>query len=871
VSWAPSIHGVVGVCEFHRAFRTGFGCYYRTAFGTAFLYLRFVDVTSLPIPGCSAVAYTNPLLIRHLYQNMPQSPAPFSPSIETRGTPREPGRGSAPNTPGARKTSSLKLPIVSDPPFPLSPGARGVKFDGASAASDDDLPGTVVSGRGERRATFTDEHNTSSLSLLKVREASPSKSGVAYITDDAQSVPDTMQTGSQNSMDEETDAMSASSANRTTREAGMTIFRCCGLKIAIPFTAWTFLAMAVPVAFVVGIVSQPLAHANHQLDVISRLSPLADIASACVSSQGVEYIRTVRMLRGFVTEDELTAARLETKRDCGDGWMTLVRELSAEDSTFEPVFDTSFASAQQAAVMRSTLTGFMASPDFDPTAAATTQMIATVRDTFATLSSGITSGVALAADELETDDVRYFLNYKLVADLRMSLYFYIATGYSLGGAANATAASLALTRAQFDHAMTRGTVVMDAAKTLSTPSLRAQIDTWATSEGVGLLVNEIVRAYTDPASTDTQAILKYGTESVNILRGVESAQIDELREAEESRRAVTVAAVLATVSIFACIVAAALLAWQQFRVQAQLQSQVERVDRTRRAVSAFVPKFFLAKMGYTSITQVRVGESTNVALAMLFADVRRFTTVSEGMSCEDLFAWVQEYFRRMTTVVDSRNGNINQFIGDGLFAVFSSARDSVRCAVDMQSDVQQLNVERLCEQGNNVPIEIGVGLHHDVLAMGILGDDRRHTCTAISASVNLASRLDGLTKQLGCRILASQAVMDQLPPGDAASVHHRRIGTVVVKGSSREVVVYDVFQADDRSVQEYKAATKTAFEAVGAELLVPGDRAALELALQSRLDSLRGEAERFGVTDRALSEMVQRRDGTTGHIVFDLK
>jgi class 3 adenylate cyclase len=767
---------------------------------------------------------------------------------------------------GTRRASALKQPTAEANAVP--PASRDDR--GVHGLLEYDLPGTV-SGRGERRATFTDDNNTSSHSLLKVRDANPSKPALAYVTDDAQSVPDTVQTGSQNSMDEETDAMSASSANRTTREAGMTIFRVCGVKIAIPFTAWTFLAMAVPVAFVIGIVSQPLANANRQLNVVSRLSPLADAASGCISSQGVEFIRTVRVLRGLGTADELTQARLNTKRDCGDGWMTLVRELSSDDSTFEPLFDKSFASAQQAAVSRSTLTAFMASPDFDTTSVATTQMIASTRDTFATLAAGITSGVALAADELETDDARYFLNYKLVADLRMSLYFYIATGYSLAGAANATADSLALTRAQFDYTMTRGMVLMDFATSLSSPSLRDDINSWSTSQDLSVLVQEIVRAYTVPASTDTQAILKYGTSAVNHLRGAEDAQIAELREAKDPHQAVVQAGVLAAVSIFACIVAAALLAWQQFRVQAQLQSQVERVDGTRRAVSAFVPKFFLAKMGYTSITQVRVGESTNVALAMLFADVRRFTTVSEGMSCEDLFAWVQEYFRRMTTVVDTRNGNINQFIGDGLFAVFSSARDSVRCAIDMQSDVQKLNVERLCEQGNSVPIEIGVGLHHDVLAMGILGDERRHTCTAISASVNLASRLDGLTKQLGCRILASQAVMDQLPPGDADSVHHRRIGTVVVKGSSREVVVYDVFQADDRAVQEYKAATKAAFEAVGADLLVPGDRATLERALQSRLASLRGEAERVGVTDYALSEMVQRRDAVTGHIVFDLK
>ncbi len=70
--------------------------------------------------------------------------------------------------------------------------------------------------------------------------------------------------------------------------------------------------------------------------------------------------------------------------------------------------------------------------------------------------------------------------------------------------------------------------------------------------------------------------------------------------------------------------------------------------------------------------------------------------------------------------------------------------------------------------------------HTDVLSLGILGDARRHTCTAISASVNMASRLEGLTKQLGCRILASEAVIDQLAPSARDDVKMRLIGDVVV-------------------------------------------------------------------------------------------
>jgi class 3 adenylate cyclase len=249
-------------------------------------------------------------------------------------------------------------------------------------------------------------------------------------------------------------------------------------------------------------------------------------------------------------------------------------------------------------------------------------------------------------------------------------------------------------------------------------------------------------------------------------------------------------------------------------VRQQLEEQVVRIEKTKVAVSAFVPRFFLQKMGYTSIIQVTAGDATNVALAMLFSDIRRFTTVSEGMSSADLFDWVQGYFKRMTTIVDNRKGNVNQFVGDALFAVFSMSHDAIQCAVDMHTDVEQLNVLRRRVDQQTTPIEVGVGIHHDVVALGILGDDKRHTCTAISASVNLASRLEGLTKQLGCKIIASEAAVEQLTAGQAAATRKRCLGAVQVKGSQAGVVVYDVFHADAAAAQQYKEATRDAFEVV---------------------------------------------------------
>jgi class 3 adenylate cyclase len=206
---------------------------------------------------------------------------------------------------------------------------------------------------------------------------------------------------------------------------------------------------------------------------------------------------------------------------------------------------------------------------------------------------------------------------------------------------------------------------------------------------------------------------------------------------------------------------------------------------------------------------------------MLFSDIRHFTTVSEGMTSSKLFDWIQGYFKRVTTIIERRHGNVNQFIGDALFAIFSHANDAAWCAADMQSSVQQLNVERQCVDPSSFPIEIGVGLHFDVVAMGILGDESRHTCTTISASVNLASRLEGLTKQFGSRIIASQEVINQLTVGEepGTGILRRCIGATMVKGSVKKVTIYDLFQTDERALYLYKHETRSAFERVAEGML----------------------------------------------------
>jgi class 3 adenylate cyclase len=392
---------------------------------------------------------------------------------------------------------------------------------------------------------------------------------------------------------------------------------------------------------------------------------------------------------------------------------------------------------------------------------------------------------------------------------------------------NLTVASMATVDPLYDKVLSDGNSAVTITSLVVEETLRTKVRLWQrTNPGLAMFnrfeaMKAAIVARNLSAVKDMFDIFEAETGAgLEALHQLENNHVNDIG-ADAARAELKTSLIFLIVGVVVCIIAAALLAWKQLQVKGQLERQVENISRTRKAVEAFVPRFFLRKMGYTSILQVKCGESTDVAVAMLFSDIRHFTTVSEGMTSSKLFDWIQGYFKRVTTIIDGRHGNVNQFIGDALFAVFSHANDAALCATDMQSSVQQLNVERQCVDPSSFPIEIGVGLHFDVVAMGILGDESRHTCTTISASVNLASRLEGLTKQFGSRIIASQEVIDQLTVGEepGTGILRRRIGATMVKGSVKNVTIYDLFQTDERALYLYKAETRTVFERVSEGIL----------------------------------------------------
>jgi adenylate cyclase len=180
-------------------------------------------------------------------------------------------------------------------------------------------------------------------------------------------------------------------------------------------------------------------------------------------------------------------------------------------------------------------------------------------------------------------------------------------------------------------------------------------------------------------------------------------------------------------------------------------------------------------------------------LTVMFSDIRDFTTLSEGLTPDELVNLLNEYLTVMTDILFRNLGTLDKYIGDAIMGFWGSpfpqkdhAFCACRCALEMIAALEKLN-QKWIEQGRR-PIAIGIGLNTGPVNVGNMGSDKRLAWTVMGDNVNLASRLEGMTKQYRAHIIISE--------GTYAHVSHRFVGREVdrirVKGKKLPVVIYEL-------------------------------------------------------------------------------
>ncbi len=240
----------------------------------------------------------------------------------------------------------------------------------------------------------------------------------------------------------------------------------------------------------------------------------------------------------------------------------------------------------------------------------------------------------------------------------------------------------------------------------------------------------------------------------------------------------------------------------RIRTQLDLQHIFEMTGR-------FVPNEFIRALGKNRITEIALGDQTERLVSVLFSDIRDYTTLSEAMTPEQNFGFINAFHGRLGPVIQQHLGFVNQYLGDGIMALFPlSAEDALKSAIQMQATLQQYNQTRQ-SKGRKL-LRIGIGLHTGPLIMGIIGDPKRFEAATISDSVNTAARIETLTKYFGSNILLSENSYQQL--ADPSVYLLRYLGPVQVKGKAQLVKVFECCNGDAPELQDQKRATLARFE-----------------------------------------------------------
>jgi class 3 adenylate cyclase len=222
-----------------------------------------------------------------------------------------------------------------------------------------------------------------------------------------------------------------------------------------------------------------------------------------------------------------------------------------------------------------------------------------------------------------------------------------------------------------------------------------------------------------------------------------------------------------------------------------LQS-VDSGSMTRLALLQHLPDFVVQGVLAGGLRRV---PSRTQEVAILFSDIRDYTTMSEGLSADEVFRLLNEWFTEATRVVHRHNGIVDKFIGDAIMAVFGvpeerddAAADAVRAALDLREELATFNLRQKLLKRRT--IRIGVGIDVGKVEAGFLGSHRRQSYTVIGDAVNVASRLEGATKERKCDILISGEVQERQEKYQAAETGYE--GKIEVKGRKQPVEVFRV-------------------------------------------------------------------------------
>ncbi len=239
----------------------------------------------------------------------------------------------------------------------------------------------------------------------------------------------------------------------------------------------------------------------------------------------------------------------------------------------------------------------------------------------------------------------------------------------------------------------------------------------------------------------------------------------------------------------------------------QIAEKNKELERKVKIFHQFVPVQFLKLLHLKDNDDIELGACVEKTMSIMFADIRGFTKISEDMTPQENFNFINSYLSKMEPIINEHHGFIDKYIGDEIMALFpDNADDAVQAGIVMLKQIIKHNQQ----SADSPAISIGIGIHTGPLMLGTVGGKNRMDGTVISDAVNLSSRVEELTKNYGTPMLITEETCQQL--ANVSQYKIRLIDHVTVKGKTQEVTIYEVFDADESSSIEMKSKTSPDFE-----------------------------------------------------------
>ncbi len=239
------------------------------------------------------------------------------------------------------------------------------------------------------------------------------------------------------------------------------------------------------------------------------------------------------------------------------------------------------------------------------------------------------------------------------------------------------------------------------------------------------------------------------------------------------------------------------------------QALTQKLREANTVFRKFVPTDALKILRKDEIYGIQVGEQIEQNMSVMFADIRNFTALSEKMTPQENFNFLNSYLKRVGPVIRHNNGFIDKYLGDGILALFpGSAADAAQAALDIIAEVRRYNADR--EVAHYPALSVGVGLHYGTVMLGTLGEAERIDVTVIADAVNQAARIQELCRILKTPVLLTEVMFQQLPA--LSDDEYRILGEAQLKGRQAKTTIFELLAGRPEDLMEQMKLSKAVFE-----------------------------------------------------------